>query len=388
MMTNLRSSLSAIACICVGLAFHSCESEKSVDDTSNLQELVNINTQYVDGVVLPTYDSLSSSTINLYEAISALKLNKTDANVAKVASIWKSTRIFWEESEAFLFGPVDVMGIDPHIDTWPMVETSLQAVLNNTTIINNLNSDTGDILVSGTSDSEDGILGFHGLEYIIFRNGQVRAATDISDAEIIFALASAGDLRNQCCLIEVGWKGENQVNSTHLAFAKRISNYSEQISKFTTPYATTMKSTPNSKFASALASTAAILDGAIDIANEVYSAKIGKPYYGANDEDKNYIESKYSYNSKVDFAGNIRSIKNAYLGAISSSNSHSVSNYIQSKNATLDTEVKAAISDAINKIEAIQNFETDANSTTTLTAMNACGVLLEKLEKAKNALSD
>lgn len=388
MNRKLRFVLTAMTMATLAFGFASCESDEDVEDTSNEQQLLDINAQYVDAVVLPTYKSLSNSSIDLYKAIVELKASKTDVNVAKVAELWKSTRVFWEESEAFLFGPVDVLGIDPHIDTWPMVETSFNSIINNSDWIEKLDSSDGDKLVSGTSDGEDGVLGFHSIEYIIFRDGQVRTATTISDKELIFAVAVAGDLRNQCCLIEAGWLGESGIGTEKAAYVKRASNYSELQKHYATPYATTMKSTPNNIYASALASTKAIIDGAIDIANEVATQKIGKPYNGANQEDKNYIESKYSFNSKVDFAGNIRSIKNAYLGAQGGSNTNSISNYLKAKNASLDTEIKNAIDNSINKIDAIDGFEVNAASTSTKSAMEACLELLEKLENAKVVLGE
>lgn len=388
MKDKLKLALTALTMMALMLGFTSCESDEDVEETSNEQQLVGINAQYVNGVVLPTYNSLSNSSIKLYEAVVALKANKNAENVAKVAELWISTRVFWEESEAFLFGPVDVLGIDPHIDTWPMVETSFNSIINNSDWITKLNSADGDKLVSGTSDGEDGVLGFHSIEYIIFRNGKVRSASDITEQELIFAVAVAGDLRNQCCMIEAGWIGESAIGAEKAGYVKRANNYSKLGEYYSTPYATTMMSTPNNIYSSALSSTKAILDGAIDIADEVGATKIGKPYNGASEEDKNYIESKYSYNSKIDFAGNVRSIKNAYLGAIANSNTNSVSNYLKAKNASLDTEVKAAIDDAIVKINAIEGFEVSAASNSTKTAMEACQVLLKKLEKAKIALGE
>lgn len=385
-MKYLLASLSII----ITFGLNSCESDKDIEDTSNQEQLKVVNAQYVDAVVLPTYKSLSNSSIELYNAIVALKANKTDENVIKVSQLWNSTRVFWEESEAFLFGPVDVLGIDPHIDTWPMVETSFNSIINNATWIEKLNGADGDKFVSSTSDGEDGVLGFHSIEYIIFREGEVRPASAISDNELIFAVAVAGDLRNQCCLIEAGWLGESAIGTEKAEYVKRTSNYSELNRHYSTPYATTMKSTPNNIYSSTLSSTKAILDGAIDIADEVASAKIGKPYNGASQDDKNYIESKYSYNSKIDFAGNIRSIRSAYFGGINTSNpsSNSVSVYLKTKNASLDNDIKTAIDDAITKIEAIDNFEVNAGSMSAKAAMDACQTLLEKLEKAKLALTD
>ena len=88
----------------------------------------------------------------------------------------------------------------------------------------------------------------------------------------------------------------------------------------------------------------------IDIATEVGSQKIGRPANGTSSEDINYIESPYSQNSKTDFIDNIISIRNTYQGM--TSGDASVSDWIEVVDPVLDTEVRNAISTAIEKIEA------------------------------------
>ncbi len=382
MNKKLKSFLFAFASVALTCSFTACEEEATIPDTSNSDELKSINKQYVENVVLPTYAALADATVDLYQAVTNLKAHKNDANVQVVADKWKSTRIYWEESEAFLFGPVDELGIDPHIDTWPMAISAFNNLMNDAGFIQSINNENGDKTVA-LADNEDGVLGFHSIEYTIFREGKIRKASDISDTEMIFAVAVAGDLRNQCCLIELGWVGESGISAKKLEYAKRANNYALLGGEATSQYASKMLSTPNAVYTSALGATVAILDGCIDIADEVGSMKIGKPFNGANDEDKNYIESQFSYNSKVDFAGNIRSIENAYLGGIPSKRGTSVSDYLKSKNASLDTQIKTAITDALAKINAIENFEINAQSASTEAAMNACIELGDLLDQAK-----
>ena len=93
-----------------------------------------------------------------------------------------------------------------------------------------------------------------------------------------------------------------------------------------------------------------IIQGCIDIATEVGSQKIGRPANGTSSEDINYIESPYSQNSKTDFIDNIISIRNTYQGM--TSGDASVSDWIEVVDPVLDTEVRNAISTAIEKIEA------------------------------------
>lgn len=93
-----------------------------------------------------------------------------------------------------------------------------------------------------------------------------------------------------------------------------------------------------------------IIQGCIDIATEVGSQKIGRPANGTSSEDINYIESPYSQNSKTDFIDNIISIRNTYQGM--TSGDASVSDWIEVVDPVLDTEVRNAISTAIEKIQA------------------------------------
>lgn len=129
----------------------------------------------------------------------------------------------------------------------------------------------------------------------------------------------------------------------------------------------------------------AIIAGCITISDEVGEVKIGTAH---NADDVNYIESPYSFNSKVDFVDNIISIANAYLGgADESKRSASVSDYIKSIDPDLDTKVKSAITNAIDKIKAIPYpFAENYASLLAGDAVKACGDLTAALEEVRVAL--
>lgn len=130
-----------------------------------------------------------------------------------------------------------------------------------------------------------------------------------------------------------------------------------------------------------------ILQGCIDIADEVAEQKMGRPANGSSEEDKNYIESPYSLNSIVDFADNIRSIKNAYEG--SNDGDKSVSDFIASVNAEKDKAVKDAIAAAITSIEKIpEPFAKNATSQTTKDAIAAVAKVSNTLSEAANVLNE
>ena len=135
------------------------------------EELRPIVEQYVDDVVLPTYAELARRNAALYDTVVALGENPSDQAFATACQAWLSAREPWETSEAFLFGPVDEMGLDPNMDSWPLDQVA---------ITNILTSGNYDALNWSDDDDDDSIeaaqalRGFHTLEYLLFMDGKPR----------------------------------------------------------------------------------------------------------------------------------------------------------------------------------------------------------------------
>lgn len=381
----LKFSTYAFLAFAVMLSIPSCsDNDNEPDSNEKDKALAEISKQYVNNTVITTYRSLSDETINLYNAMVALKANKTNANVEAVAKSWIKTRDYWELSEAWLYGPADDFGIDPHIDSWPLDKEKLEStILTNDEYIKKMGQENGDLWASAFFDA--GLLGFHGIEYIIFENGKAKDASKISDKHLIYAVAVAGDLRNQCFRLEAAWAGIDGVNNEKRSKLKDIE--AEITYEGTSYYYGEMMLKPGlvSKFVDSPADACeTIIEGCITIADEVGAMKIGQPYTG---EDINYIESPYSYNSKVDFIGNIKSIQNAYLGGIDGKRGVSLSDYIKKIDSKVDSEVIDAIENAIKKIEAIPSpFAKNYTSKEAGEAMNACNDLGAVLKKAKKVI--
>ncbi len=142
----------------------------------NDEDLKDIIIQYVDGVVLPTYADLVENNTKLFNAITALRLNPCDATFADAAEAWLVAREPWETSEAFLFGPVANLGLDPNMDSWPLDVDMIKNIL--------ANGDFSDLEWSGEYDEDDegieaaqNVRGYHTLEFLLFKNGQPRTYT-------------------------------------------------------------------------------------------------------------------------------------------------------------------------------------------------------------------
>ena len=78
--------------------------------------------------MLPTYTNLVSTTTALRQAIVALSNNPSTNAFKNAANLWIEAREPWETSEAFLFGPVADLGLDPNMDSWPLDVDAIKIV--------------------------------------------------------------------------------------------------------------------------------------------------------------------------------------------------------------------------------------------------------------------
>ena len=131
----------------------------------------NIIKQYVDQVVLPTYNQLAVLNDALDAAVKQFKQNPSNANFTACANAWLEARQPWEQSEAFLFGPVDELGLDPNMDSWPLDQAQIAQILKSQAF-NNLNWKEGES--DEKVEKAQSLRGFHTLEFLIFKDGKAR----------------------------------------------------------------------------------------------------------------------------------------------------------------------------------------------------------------------
>lgn len=139
-------------------------------DEADLKPIV---VNYVDNVVLPTYDELVRLNTALNTAVRNLANNPSQKTFEAAANAWLEARAPWETSEAFLFGPVGDLGLDPNMDSWPLDAAALANILDN--------GDFKDLVWDGEFDEDDetiaaaqNVRGFHTLEFLLFKNGVPR----------------------------------------------------------------------------------------------------------------------------------------------------------------------------------------------------------------------
>lgn len=342
---------------------------------------------YVNKTVIPTYKAMADAAIEMYDKCvimqEAFKESHLTIDMIKAAGeSWNTSRKYWELSEAFLFGAAADYNIDPHIDSWPLDKTAMDRMLNNPGQMAQMSPDYV------ANNLGYGLLGFHAVEYMLFQleNNETtsapRAISKFTTQEMIYLTSVAGDLRNQCVRLEASWAGLENVSSEKQEILADMEP--------TFNYGSSMLNSGNggSRYKNYQDAAEDIIQGCIDIADEVGNTKIGRPVNGSSEEDKNYIESPYSLNSIVDFTDNIISIQNAYQG--SNAGDASISDYIKHIDPALDEEMRAAINNAITAIKKIpepfaKTATTNADAKAAVTIVGTD--LVKALEKVMAALS-
>lgn len=385
----MKLKLFTICALCLSMAMVSCEeSNDTIDDalTEKEEAFSKIAEQYLDHTVIVTYRNMATNAATLVENLKSIQSSKTDASVQTACESFLKAREWWEKSEAFLFGPASDFGIDPHIDSWPLDRDGLVAQMNNSKQLASMAAEDGDVWAGSHLGPE--LLGFHGIEYIIFSEGQPKTAASIPSNELTYAIAVAGDLRNKCWQLLLSWAGEDGVDS---AILEKVGEELEW--PYTTSAGISYKENmlnsgkAGSTYRSWTDAAQAIVDGCATIADEVGTQKIGKPHSG---EDPNYIESPYSYKSITDFYDNMVSIENAYMGGIEGERNekYSLHNYLEKHNSALDAKCVAAIKDAKQKISQMAApFVLNYSDASAKTASEACIALQEVLMEVKAELA-
>lgn len=310
----------------------------------------------VEKVIVPTYTRLADAALKLQQALgdlSAKEIKQSDIDAA--CNAFKEARARWEKSEAFLGGAASDFDIDPTIDSWP---------LNRDMLLSYFKSGT----YSDEALEDASILGFHALEFVLFREGKNRTVAEFQTndtykgftavpaaEELKYAQAVAKELVIRCCQLQVSWELTPD--------AKRL----DAVAKAGLEYQTKNGQSFgwNMMNAGAAGSTFSSLADAIQqllnddegscaaIADEVGSGKIGNPFGSGYIF---YVESPYSYNSITDFQNNIRSIENVWYGSIDGSKSptkSSLHQWFKDNDSVTGEKVEKAISNAISKIGAM-----------------------------------
>ncbi len=397
----MKYVIKTLTAVAIGALLVACEKTNSTENgiTKNQQKMAAAVENYVPNVVYGTYKALADETENLYQALNSASQKGvkalTQGDLDKICTTFLNARKYWEQSEAFLYGPATTFGIDPHIDTWPLDVEALATALSNADQMAMLKGEDG-IAYAGAKLGQE-LLGFHGIEFIIFREGKNRSVAALQakesdeafakynvtgEQELVYATAVAGDLRDNCYRLYASWNPDAEK-----VYTDRMEDIEAETEINGKIYGANMLGA--AKFGSSFETWEEVLStilvgGCSNICAEVADVKMGNAHSG---EDVNYIESPYSEQSFQDFIDNILSIQYSLYGGrdASAPNAKSILTLLKDLGYTDAATIQSKLEGALKALKDCQSrgaFVKIYADSAVQAAMDAVSALDEQLNKA------
>jgi predicted lipoprotein len=297
------------------LALSACKSEKPTVATDIVSEVLS---DAGTVVIIPGLNDLMGKAELMDNAIQILVATPNESNLIAAQQAWYAARNSWEVTEAFLFGPVATLQLDPAIDDWPVNYIELDSVLASSAAFT-------DDYIKGLNTT---LKGFHPIEYMIFGFGGNRKATELTPRMLQYIQALSKSLKEITKQMHQEWiaGGGNYISNLTLA-GKNGSIYKSRNQAFLE-----------------------IVNAMIGIIDEVGEGKIGEPF---NAQDSMLEESPFSGNSWKDFSNNLMGAKNVYTCTYVGTGK-SIRNWLDDNNRSLNQKLTQKFDACIANLQSYQ----------------------------------
>lgn len=302
-------------------------------DNSFSFDATEMVTNLTEDVIVAGYNDLADEGEAMLLATQTLVATPTQANLEAAQDAWKAARQPWEQGESHIFGPVDSMGIDPHLDSWPLNTIDLTTVLSTTT---GFDAET-------IKSWNDDVQGFHTMEYLLFGDGvadNTKAIAELTANERDYLMGLAEVFRDYTKDLDDAWVVSHDASSGK-AYGELLKNPG---------------SDGNTFYSSNVGVVEELINGMIGIVDEVGNGKIADPFgESVSSADTSKVESQYSWNSLTDFSNNIIGVRNVYQGELTgAADKQGIVDFVAAADKDLATRVGTEIDNAILTIQAIE----------------------------------
>ena len=145
--------------------FVSCNSSNEDENNQNggTLTLEKVLANCVDNIIIPLNAKTALYADSAFNSIEALKYGQYgQSQIDKAANLFLNMRLAYEQSEGFFLGANANYTIDSDINNWPLDHHTFDQLMASNRRLND------------PENESSSIVGFHALEYIFFRKGQIR----------------------------------------------------------------------------------------------------------------------------------------------------------------------------------------------------------------------
>ena len=282
-----------------------------------------IVTDFVDQLVVPNYQQLTQYSAELSGAIAAFVNEPSEITLSNARQAWLATRHTWEQSEAFAFGPAATLGLDAELDDWPLNETDVVAVIESADAL------TPDYVANLQTSQK----GFHAIAFLLFGTEANKPLNAFTERELEYLAA-------------IGPVFDDTANALLLSWTEGIDGFPAYRDEFI------KAGESSSAYLTVQDAGEEIVQGILGILDELGNVKIGEALATQNPF---LLESRFAQSSLQDFADNLLSVQNVYLGQYLPSNSQGrgLQTFVATIDPALDAEIQAQMQVAQRAIAAI-----------------------------------
>jgi putative iron-regulated protein len=279
---------------------------------------------FVTQVVVPSNNRFAQQASTLAKAIDAYTAAPSAATLSSAQAAWVKARAAWEQTECFGFGPTTSLGYDGALDTWPVNETDLKALIKSKVPLTTTS-------VGKMKETEKG---FHVIEYFLFGQDKRRQPTDLAVRDLQYLQLLGKDFASVATDLAASWSKGVEGKT---AYQEVFSTAGEE---------------GNATYPTVQAGAQEMIQGMVDSLDEVANEKLGKPLAEKNPK---LAESRFSLNTLTDIKSNLRGAQNVYLGSLpdAKTSGKGLSVYIAQVNPALDSTVKQKFKVAAQSLEQI-----------------------------------
>ncbi len=255
----------------------------------------DVSSALVNDVVIPSYKELVSGTEKLNQALQALVKNPNPANLKLARDEWKKSRNTWEVTETWAYGPAETEDFDPKLDDWPGSDKELAEALSEK-----------DFTKEKFNALDTTGRGFHGIEYVIFGNGDTPVeASDLTTQQLAYLKIAGKNLKSNAKQLLAAWSGPEGFGKADVEAdpAKTVND---------------------------------ILEGMAGCLDEVGNTKLGEALASGKGE----LESTFSGNTGADVLSNLQGVQLAWEKS-------KMQEYAKTKDAELSNQLTVELQTAL-----------------------------------------
>lgn len=181
-----------ILIITIGSLLISCKEKDKGTETNTSFDQAQILEQLATNYIVPGYDSLHVSLLDLKSSWNTFLTNSTDENLARVQANWKRSYIHFDRMKMFEFGPAMNVGLAAALGTFPSDTAQIESNI----VAENVNLQTATNIDA---------VGFNALDYLLFNKNKLNAIkSDVKTKNYVAKLMDK--MFNEVELTKNDWK--------------------------------------------------------------------------------------------------------------------------------------------------------------------------------------